>query len=87
MREQFLCGLSRSHRQEATMPTQQPPLVDILSRISTQLWLAEQDASSGAGTGTIRARLEAIVNFASQGINELTEMENRPKNVDPFAVE
>ena len=56
------------------MSTARPHLADIAEQISTQASLLQSDCSF-ADVATVRARLEAILHFASKGLHVI---EQRP---------
>jgi hypothetical protein len=63
-----------------------PVLADITEQISTQVLLLKKDREL-TDLGTVRARLEAIQHFASQGLHAIEEREQRPAAGRPSSVE
>jgi hypothetical protein len=69
------------------MSYQRPVLADIAEQISTQVLLLKSDTAL-SDLVTVRARLEAIQHFASQGLNFIEERrDDRPAANRPASVE
>jgi len=55
------------------MPQSRPKLANIAEQIGQQVLLLRQDDSALSDLQTVRARLEAIMNFASMGLSIIEE--------------
>ncbi|MEX2244033.1 MAG: hypothetical protein WD716_09340 [Fimbriimonadaceae bacterium] len=55
------------------MPQSRPKLANIAEQIGHQVLLLRQDATAETDLQTVRARLEAIMNFASMGLSIIEE--------------
>ena len=60
------------------MPQSRPKLANIAEQIGQQVLLLRQDDSALSDLQTVRARLEAIMNFASMGLSIIEDGQPEP---------